>query len=141
MLALILSTAREDERIRAVILNGSRANPNAVPDHFQDFDIVYLVTDPTSFVDDPVWIDRFGERMILQTPDLMADPPPEPSDHFTYLMQFTDGNRIDLTLVTVEHTSALKEDSLSILLLDKEGQLAPFPHPSEASYLPQPLTA
>lgn len=29
MLDLILSTARDDERIRAVVLNGSRANPNA----------------------------------------------------------------------------------------------------------------
>ena len=141
MLRLILSTAREDERIRAVILNGSRANPNAVPDRFQDFDIVYVVTDVAPFVDDPRWIDRFGERMILQTPALMADPPSEPGDHFTYLMQFTDGNRIDLTLVPVEQVSALKEDSLCILLLDKDGQLPPFPRPSEASYLPQPPTA
>lgn len=31
MLDLILDTARQDERIRAVILNGSRANPNAPP--------------------------------------------------------------------------------------------------------------
>ena len=41
MLDLILSTAHEDDRIRTVILNGSRANPNALPDRFQDFDIIY----------------------------------------------------------------------------------------------------
>lgn len=29
MFELIIATARQDERIRAVILNGSRANPNA----------------------------------------------------------------------------------------------------------------
>ena len=29
MLTLIIETAREDERIRAVIMNGSRAKPNA----------------------------------------------------------------------------------------------------------------
>ena len=29
MLDLIINTARDDERIRAAILNGSRANPNA----------------------------------------------------------------------------------------------------------------
>ena len=40
MLNLILTTAQEDDRIRAVILNGSRADPNALPDRFQDFDIV-----------------------------------------------------------------------------------------------------
>jgi aminoglycoside 6-adenylyltransferase len=46
MLELVLKVARDDERIRAVLLNGSRANPNAPRDIFQDFDIVYLVTDP-----------------------------------------------------------------------------------------------
>jgi len=39
-------------RIRAVIMSGSRANPNARRDLFQDFDIVYLVTDVDSFRDD-----------------------------------------------------------------------------------------
>ena len=46
MLTLILNTAHADERIRAVIMNGSRANPAAPKDCFQDFDIVYVVTDP-----------------------------------------------------------------------------------------------
>jgi aminoglycoside 6-adenylyltransferase len=36
---LILDIAQRDERIRAVILNGSRANPNAKKDIFQDYDI------------------------------------------------------------------------------------------------------
>ena len=74
MLKLILSTAQDDDRIRAVTLNGSRANPNAKPDRFQDFDIIYLVTDLAPFVDDPTWIDLFGERMIVQTPSLIEDP-------------------------------------------------------------------
>ena len=43
MYALILNVAKNDPRIRGVILNGSRANPNAPKDSFQDFDIVYLV--------------------------------------------------------------------------------------------------
>ncbi len=48
MLDLILDTARKDERIRAVMMNGSRANPNAPRDFFQDFDIVYFVTEVDS---------------------------------------------------------------------------------------------
>ena len=44
MFDLILNTAKEDERIRAVMMNGSRANPNAPRDCFQDYDIVYFVT-------------------------------------------------------------------------------------------------
>ena len=45
MIELILNKAREDERIRAVTIEGSRANSNAVHDEFSDFDICYFVTD------------------------------------------------------------------------------------------------
>ena len=141
MLKLILSTAQDDDRIRAVTLNGSRANPNAKPDRFQDFDIIYLVTDLAPFVDDPTWIDRFGERMIVQTPSLMEDPAPEDTLGFTYLMQFMDGNRIDLSLIPVERFSELPPDSLTIVLLDKDGCLDHLPPPSEKTYLPVPPTA
>ncbi|MDF2521420.1 MAG: streptomycin adenylyltransferase family protein, partial [Clostridia bacterium] len=68
MMDLILDTAKADDRIRAVIMNGSRANPNATKDFFQDFDIVYVVRDVHSFTADHSWIDIFGEIMILQMP-------------------------------------------------------------------------
>ena len=87
MMDLILGTAREDERIRAVMLNGSRANPNAPRDFFQDFDIVYFVTGLDSFRQDSYWIARFGEMMILQLPDEMTDPRPDNPISFAYLMQ------------------------------------------------------
>src|SRR5512140_1551248 len=95
MLDLILETARQDERIRAVILNGSRANPHAPRDIFQDFDIVYLVTGVAPFRNNLPWLERFGELMILQLPDEMQDPPPPDNGSAAYLMQFMDGNRID----------------------------------------------
>ena len=141
MLDLILRTAQNDDRIRAVIQNGSRANPNAPRDFFQDFDIVYLVTDVASFKQDPNWINCFGELMILQLPDDMADPPPEDRLHYAYLMQFADGNRIDLSLFPVQKLDQLERDSLSILLLDKDGIVEPFPPSNEGDYLPKPPTA
>jgi aminoglycoside 6-adenylyltransferase len=141
MLDLILQTAQEDARIRAVIMNGSRANPNAPRDIFQDFDIVYVVTEVASFKDDPHWIYRFGERMILQLPDEMEDPPPGPDDGFAYLMQFMDGNRIDLTIFPIAKLNELGRDSQSILLLDKDGIIEPFPPPNDSDYLPKPPTA
>ena len=49
MLDLIINTAIEDERIRAVIMNGSRVNPNVKRDCFQDYDIMYVVNDIQSF--------------------------------------------------------------------------------------------
>lgn len=141
MLELIVDTARGDGRVRAVIMSGSRANPNARRDIFQDFDIVYLVTDVDSFRRDPAWIGRFGELMILQTPEAMGEPPPVNDGRFAYLMQFIDGNRIDLTLFPVADLREFKRESLSLLLLDKDGIFEPFPPPSESDHLPTPPTA
>ncbi len=141
MLELIVNTARDDQRIRAVILNGSRANPNAPRDFFQDYDVVYIVTEVSSFKGDPDWIKRFGKIMILQLPDDMPAPSPGDEDRYAYLMQFADGNRIDLTLYPIARLQELEEDSLSVLLLDKDGIIEPFAPASESEYYPQPPTA
>jgi aminoglycoside 6-adenylyltransferase len=141
MMELIVDTARKNERIRAVILNGSRANPNAPRDPFQDFDIVYLVTEVAPFRDNRDWIQRFGEIMILQMPEEMEDPPPSDDGGFSYLMQFTDGNRIDLGIYPLAKLGELEKDSLSLLLLDKDGIVTSLAPASESSYLPQPPTA
>ena len=140
MFDLILSTARQDKRVRAVILNGSRANPDAPPDPFQDYDIVYLVTDVASFKADPGWIERFGERVILQTPDDMGDEPAGVDESYAYLVLLANGNRIDLTLFPLAKLHELPKDSLSLLLLDKDGVIPPFPPPDESDYFPTPPT-
>jgi aminoglycoside 6-adenylyltransferase len=141
MLDLIVDTAKGDERIRAVIMNGSRANPYAPRDIFQDYDVVYVVTDVAPFKNNYEWIKRFGELMILQEPEDMQDPPPQGDDYFSYLMQFTDGNRIDLGIFPLNKTDELGKDSLSLLLLDKDGIIEPFSPADERDYLPKLTTA
>ncbi|MEH7281865.1 aminoglycoside 6-adenylyltransferase [Bacillus toyonensis] len=136
MLDLIINTAKEDERIRAVIMNGSRVNPNVKRDCFQDYDIMYVVKNIQSFTSNHNWIHRFGEIMIVQMPEEMSLLPADEDGKFPYLMQFIDGNRIDLTLVPAEliHTF-VGQDSLSKLLLDKDNCLEEFPPASDKDYL------
>jgi len=141
MYELIVNTAQNDDRIRAVIMSGSRANPNAARDIFQDFDIVYIVTDVSFFKHDPNWFKRFGELMIIQMPDDMLDPPPSDDDSFAYLMQFTDGNRIDLTFYPITKLNEFEKDSLGLLLLDKDGIFEPFSPSNDDDYLPEPPTS
>jgi len=141
LLDLILNIARSDERVRAVIMNGSRVNPNAPKDFFQDFDVIYVVTEKETFLSDPGWIKIFGELMILQLPDDMSDPPPEGKDFYGYLMQFADGNRIDLSLLPISRLHKLKEDSLTLTLLDKDSILPKFDPPNDSSYIPKKPTA
>ena len=136
MLDLIINTAIEDERIRAVIMNGSRVNPNVKRDCFQDYDIMYVVNDIQSFTSNHNWVHRFGEIMIVQIPEEMSLVQPDEDGKFPYLMQFMDGNRIDLTLVPVELIKKfVGQDSLSKLLLDKDNCLEEFPPASDKDYL------
>ncbi|MGF7060634.1 hypothetical protein HNR33_004326 [Brassicibacter mesophilus] len=52
MFDLIINVAKQDERIRAVYMNGSRTNPNVHKDIFQDYDIVYVVSEIKPFYED-----------------------------------------------------------------------------------------
>lgn len=136
MLDLIINTAKEDERIRAVIMNGSRVNPNVKKDCFQDYDIIYVVKDIQSFTCNHSWINRFGEIMIVQMPEEMSLLPADKDGKFPYLMQFMDGNRIDLMLVPVDLINKfIGQDSLSKLLLDKDKCIGEFPPANDNDYM------
>ena len=138
---LIMDAARKDERVRAVIMNGSRANPNVTGDIFQDFDVVYVVTDAAPFRYNYEWIKRFGEIMIMQIPEDMQDPTPSQDGGFTYLMQFSDGNRMDLRIHPLAKLNERRKDSLSVILLDKDRVIEPLAPANESDYLPKPPTA
>jgi aminoglycoside 6-adenylyltransferase len=141
MLDLILDSARSDDRIRGVIMNGSRVNPTVPRDPFQDFDVVFLVSDVTPYRYNPDWIASFGELLILQMPEAMGDPPPEQDGSFAYLMQFTDGNRIDLTIAPIEDSDNFIQDSLNAVLMDKDGLFQNLLPANDRDYLTQPPSA
>ena len=133
VLARIVAVAAGDERIRAVVLAGSRANPDVAPDRYQDFDVAYLVTDVQPFRDNPEWVrQRFGEPSILQMPEAMRWP--DGGDLFTYLMIFPDGHRIDLSF-QASLATFLRDGEPGIVLFDKDdgrGLVPPLPEPTDA---------
>lgn len=132
MFDLILNIAKKDERIRAVFMNGSRTNPNAVKDIFQDYDIEYVVKETKSFREDTSWIDKFGERLYMQYPEGNSFFPGDIENCYAWLMQFTDGNRLDLTICTL--TQALQDirnDKLFKILLDKDKCLPYIPEATD----------
>ncbi|WMJ22807.1 aminoglycoside 6-adenylyltransferase [Paludicola sp. MB14-C6] len=141
MYDLILSVARENDRIRGVYLNGSRANPNAKKDCLQDFDIVYIVTGLEPFLKNPKWIDIFGERVIMQTPEAMNVFPPSMKGRFPYLIQLMDGNRIDLCLIPISQKEQyISEDKMTILLLDKDEPQRKLSKSTDEDYWIKPPT-
>jgi len=145
ILEIILEVAAKDSGILAVLQDGSRSNPNVTKDIFQDYDIIYVVEHLGPFLANPAWVEVFGELMILQMPEDMElyPPTPELAGAFSYLLQFTDGNRIDLTLVPLEKLSHFTGDSLCKVLWDKKGLFtrAPLPPASDRGYWVQKPSA
>ena len=89
MLDLILQIAKTLQ-VKAVAMSGSRTNPKAPKDEFQDYDVVYVVDDLDNLTSDLSWLDLFGKRIIEQEVGF--------GHRRLFLMLFEDGNRIDLTL-------------------------------------------
>ena len=110
--------------------------PNKDP--FQDYDIVYFVRKRRTLPPQHDVVRYFGEIMILQTPEDMSDPPAEGDGHYTYLMQFMDGNQNRSEFLRLEPDRCDPQDSLSLVLLDKDNLLGELPPPSDVGYLPQP---
>ncbi|CQR73187.1 Aminoglycoside 6-adenylyltransferase [Sporomusa ovata DSM 2662] len=118
MMDLIIAVANNDVRIRAAYLEGSRANPNVPKDIFQDYDIVYVVTETRSFREDKAWIDRFGDRLYMQYPEENIYYTSDVENCYGWLIQFTDGNRLDLHVKTLENV--LNSLELYKTLVDKD---------------------
>ena len=136
MMALILRVAKSDNRIRAVSLEGSRANPAVPKDQYQDYDITYYVEDIAPFYNAPAWVvEKFGQPLIVQMPETMRYP--EGDGNFNYMMIYPDGNRLDLSFKLPKNVG---EDMPSIALLDKDGFLSDLPVPSDSVWHITPPT-
>ena len=132
MLAMLKAAVYEDERIRAAYLEGSRANPKVPRDLFQDYDVEFIVTDTAPFREEKGWIDRFGERLYMQYPEEGPFSQSDVSQCYGWLIQFADGNRLDLHVCTKEY--ALAHLELYRTLVDKDGILPKRSETSDALY-------
>jgi aminoglycoside 6-adenylyltransferase len=135
MYDLILKAAENDERIRAVFMNGSRTNSNAIKDIFQDYDIVYVVKETKSFREQKNWIDQFGKRLYMQYPEENSYYKNDVDNNYGWLIQFTDGNRLDLHVSTLSYVlKEIEKDKLCKILLDKDDCLPNMPKATDEDY-------
>ncbi|EGU62563.1 streptomycin adenylyltransferase [Streptococcus mitis bv. 2 str. SK95] len=111
MLGLIFQTAKVLQ-VEAVAMSGSRTNPKAPKDEFQDYDVVYIVGDLDALMSDLSWLDWFGKRLIEQYNVL--------GHRRLYLMLFEDGNRIDLTLCPKSHIQEWVDSEADYTVLKDE---------------------
>ncbi|KJQ67134.1 aminoglycoside 6-adenylyltransferase [Streptococcus oralis] len=132
MLRLILQTAKTLQ-VEAVAMSGSRTNPKAPKDEFQDYDVVYVVDDLDNLTSDLSWLDQFGTRIIEQHNVL--------GNRRLYLMLFEDGNRIDLTLCPTEYIQEWVDSEADYTVLkDEKGLFVPY-SPNPQRYWTSPASA
>lgn len=138
---IIKKTAEKNEKIRAVILNGSRACKSGKKDIFQDFDIIYLTNDLQFFIDNQNWIDCFGERIILEMPWYKDFKPEDYNGQFNYQMLLKSGYRIDLTFASLDKIEfIIKNDPVGMVILDKDNIIDKKLFANEDIYLVKPPT-
>ena len=131
MMNLILQIA-ESLQVEAVALSGSRANPRAPKDEFQDYDVVYIVDDLEDLISDLSWLDQYGNRLIEQHNRL---------GHLClYLMLFEDGNRIDLTLCPKEYIQEWVDSEANFEVIKDDKGLFEAYQPNSKRYWTAPPT-
>jgi len=132
MLDVISQTAKTLQ-VEAVAMSGSRTNPKAPKDEFQDYDVVYVVDDLDNLTSDLSWLDQFGTRTIEQHNVL--------GNRRLYLMLFEDGNRIDLTLCPTEYIQEWVDSEAGFTVLeDPKGLFEPY-LPSPQRFWTSPASA
>ena len=115
-------------------MQGSRVDLKIEPDEGQDYDIIYVVEETKSFIEDEGWIQCFGRILYMQLPES------EQLDCCSrWLVQLADGNRLDLHVDTLDYAKqVMEEDSLCHILLDKDGELGKT-QPDDSSYWVKPM--
>lgn len=133
--------------VRAILLTGSRANPNAVVDVFSDYDVILVVTDIQLFVQDKGWLSDFGNVLVAYW-DLVHLAPEFDIEQVGNVVQYADGSHIDFTLWPVRlmrqivRSEALP-DELDVgyrVLVDKDQLTAGLNPPTHTSHIPNPPT-
>jgi aminoglycoside 6-adenylyltransferase len=131
MLDIIIKIAKNDERIRAVYLFGSRANPDAKKDALQDYDIAFVVTETESFQADKNWLNAFGDIAMLVEGERNAllffgrKDMSALSRRCVFNLLLSDNNSLDLVVeIKEEAIKNFAEYKPNIILFDKDDFLS-----------------
>lgn len=159
ILARLVAFAQTHPEIRAAVMNGSRANPNAPIDRWQDYDINIAERTPdyfhnhTGFLDD--FARDFGPRVIMQhthgyeTPtgwrdateaeyrEHLANDTAPGIHNYAFMIIYENGVRVDFSFVPAARAAETYTDSMTIPLVDKDNIIPPLPPTSDSGYLIQ----
>jgi aminoglycoside 6-adenylyltransferase len=142
MLDRVLEWARGNEQVRAVILEGSRANPRSKVDAFSDYDITFVVRDVSPFHRNDAWARWYGAPLISWGDRHVSGG----IENTMRLVIYEDGSRIDHCFWQPEALRVIKErgwlppilDTGYQVLLDKDGITDGLPAATHDAHVPNP---
>ena len=142
VLGRILGWATAQPTVRAVILESSRAIPDAPRDALTDYDIAFLVTDPEQWRAPGDWVQALGEPLLRVRDVVDVDALPVQND----MVLLADGAKIDCSFWPVAIAERIRQrgvlpeewDHGYRVLLDKDGLTDRWPAPSGRAYLLTP---
>lgn len=112
----------QDDKVRLAVLEGSRTNKNVPPDKYQDYDFSFFVTDMEAYTKADDWLAAFGDRVFMQKPEDMELYEATFEHWYSYIMYFSDGTKIDLTMIPLEDVDEYfaQSDGLVDVFIDKD---------------------
>ena len=139
---------QEHQAVRAMLLTGSRANPNASADAWSDYDILLVVEDIHPFSVDRAWLQDFGRVLVAYWDPIHPVPDFADLEKVGNVVLFQDGLKIDFVLWPVELLRRLARspalpanlDLGYAVLVDKDRLTAGIHAPTYTVYIPTPPT-
>lgn len=134
----MLRWAESTATVRPVILESSRAIPEAPRDALTDYDVSFLVTDPATWQAPGDWARALGEPLLRVRDIVTVDGLPVQKG----MPLFADGAKIDCSFWPVEIAAHIAErrtlpaewDHGYRVLLDKEGITDGWPRPTQEAF-------
>jgi aminoglycoside 6-adenylyltransferase len=138
VLGRVLRWAASMVTVRAVILESSRAIPDAPRDALTDYDVSFLVTDPAAWQAPGDWVRALGEPLLRVRDVVEVGGLPVQND----MLLFADGAKIDCSFWPVESAARIAArgvlpaewDHGYRVLLDKDGLTMDWPSPTGDAY-------
>lgn len=134
----ILEFARKDENIRAVVLQGSLANPIDRVDELSDLDPLFYVNDINKFIKNDEWLNKFGTIITRLYDEFISK---DNIKSYIRMVIYDDGLKVDFGIVPLELLKDINELMFYKVILDKDGLIEPKKDHTEKKFYPQEPTA
>ncbi len=135
----LLDWAKHEDRVRAAVLHGSRAQSGVVVDRFSDYDVFLEAQDARSFVSDDHWLREVGAPLVVLHRSV--------TDYAGFaasalIAHFENGTKLDLTFVergflgrlSAQARIADELDHGYRVLVDKDEEALTLPPPTCAAF-------